>query len=173
MQKEFASLFGMLSIPFSIGQFVIEWNQTERNLIRLMAMLEEKPPGRISDEAYFAARDKWLDVHYTEWMKHLDKLCAEFKDTDIESDLKSIVGHLPTAIKVRHNVVHGYYGGTFEDGSREFKRKPRKAEHTSDKITVQMIWDWIDQIRALNSVAGKLEIRLKIDGPIRPINSQL
>lgn len=143
-----------------IGQSVIEWNQAERNLLRLMAMLRLHPPRPLSDREYSEARDFWLDQNSEDWVKELNRLARNYSQASFAPNLKAIIKAYPVAMQSRHNIVHGYYGGMNDLGKREFKRKPRKMPQYERLIDALEVSQWLNDIRILLSEIGTLEVKI-------------
>ena len=154
----------MIMLPHAIGQFVIEWNRTERNLVRIIAKLSFDPPRSINDDEYFEARDYWLAKNYDLWSKELKDLAARFSGSRTGARLEKIERLFIEKRELRHNVVHGHYGGINDDGASIYKRKPRHDEHYSEIISSHTVWAWIHQVRELTSEVGALEIEINTGG---------
>jgi len=144
-------------LPMAVGQAVIEWSHAERNLLRVMTMLRYEPPKKLIDDEYFAARDWWLDRSFDEWKKELGTLASLQEQSDLKSNIEEVIKVFPVALDRRNDIVHGYYGGTSEDGKREYKRKRHKKEQTEKSVSSLEIWDWIKDIRSLLLAVGQIE----------------
>lgn len=150
----------MIALPHAIGQFVIEWSHAERNLIRLMAKLSLDPPRGLTDPEYFEARDQWLDRNYDKWIENLNLLAARYSCSEAGQKIQEISMLFISAIEIRHDVMHGHFGGTTDSGFTVYKRKPRKKAHIEKLINFTDVWRWSKDVRKLISAIGALEIEI-------------
>lgn len=68
-----------------------------------------------------------------------------------------------SAIEIRHDVMHGHFGGTTDSGFTVHKRKPRKKAHIEKLINFTDVWRWTKDVRKLISAIGALEIEINRD----------